>query len=732
MTQGRSATADPAVAADPADPADPRADPVVRRRDRYRPDVQGLRAVAVLAVVAAHYRLPGLEGGYLGVDVFLVVSGFLITQLLLSEVRETGGVSVGGFWARRARRILPAATVVVVVTVALSSILLGAAEAVEVVRDAGWAAVFAANVRFAQVGTDYFAQDQLTSPLQHYWSLAVEEQFYVVWPLLVLGCVALLARRRRGSPTRALLVVLLVLVAASFAYAVHLTRADPVAAYFSTPARAWELGAGGVAAIVGRRLSAPLSVRARGLLALTGLVGMGMAFTTYDASAQARAELALLPVVATAMVLVAGVRGPGAVADPAWPQRLLGVRPLRAVGDWSYSLYLWHWPLLVVLEGRDGPVGWLARLDLALLALGLAALTHRFVETPLRDPLRIPRFRALALYPASVSVLALTCALGWSYAHHRATSYGEGPALTLQGSGVSEDPQVEVSPDPVVALVQASVYAGERGRPVPRTLRPGRLDLATSIAGVGECSYSPADVRRLCPRGDVTADRTLVVIGDSHAQMWISAFDQIAQRAGLRAYYLVKPQCTAASVTVTRPDVGGPWADCTAFRDWAFAQVERLRPDVTVLASTGPDGDLVDDAGTAVAPGTPARTALLQQAWATSLARLAPWTDELRLLRDVPTADRAPGACLDDGAADLGDCLFAPDPAAEADADASVRAARSLGVPTVDPRPWLCWRDRCAAVVGDVIPYIDRSHLTSVYAASLAGSLGRRLGLWPT
>ena len=220
----------------------------------YRADVQGLRAVAVLAVIAAHYGMPGAQGGFLGVDVFLVVSGFLITQLLLAEVARDGRFSLRDFYARRARRILPAATLVLVATVAFSSVVLGAAEALETVRDAAWATVFAANVRFSSVGTDYFARDQVTSPLQHYWSLAVEEQFYLVWPLLVLLCLVVLGRRRGGRrATWPLLACVTAGVAASFAHAVHLSHTEPVAAYFSTLARAWELGVGALVAVVGAR-----------------------------------------------------------------------------------------------------------------------------------------------------------------------------------------------------------------------------------------------------------------------------------------------------------------------------------------------------------------------------------------------------------------------------------------------------------------------------------------------
>ena len=223
-----------------------------QRQPTFRADVQGLRAIAVLTVIAGHAGVPFLPGGFVGVDVFFVISGFLISQLLFREVERTGNLSIRDFYARRARRILPAATLVTIATLVASLIWLSVVDALEVVTDAVWVTLFAANFRFAAVGTDYFAQEEGPSPLQHYWSLSIEEQFYLVWPLILLGCVVLARRRssrgarveKRALPKLTVFWVLAGLGLASFAYGVWRTEADPVAAYFSTPARAWELAVG--------------------------------------------------------------------------------------------------------------------------------------------------------------------------------------------------------------------------------------------------------------------------------------------------------------------------------------------------------------------------------------------------------------------------------------------------------------------------------------------------------
>ena len=701
------------------------------RRTHFRPDIQGLRAVAVLLVIASHYGLPGADGGYIGVDVFFVISGYLISQLLFREVSRSGKLSLGNFYARRARRILPAASLVLVFTVAAASALLSAVEARNATIDAMWSTVFAANVRFAAVGADYFAKDQSTSPLQHYWSLAVEEQFYLFWPLVLIA--TLLASRRwwpRGVervPKRLLAPLLVAIIVASFAWSLHAAASSANAAYFSAPGRVWELALGALLALLGPRLISRTPSSARGVLAFAGLGAIAVACLSPGVETRTGPVALLLPVVGSAAVLIAGS---GAESAHWGPQRVLGSPPLRHVGDWSFSLYLWHWPLLILAEGHAGRIGVGGRLALVVATFVLAYLTYRFVESPFRVSSRLSPRRALLLYPGSVSLLALTCGFSVVYGQYQIGAFGNERSITVAASGILDDASVRVSNDPRIALTQASVYAAQRGAAIPSRLNPGLLDLDDeAISGVGECDYSPADERRLCRRGDVDADRTIVVLGDSHARMWISAFEQIAQRQGYATYYLVKPLCTAADLIIgsANDSTDGSWPDCSDFRDWAFDQIAQIRPDLTVVASAAPTSGIF--AADQRLTGAEERPQLLTDGWERTLDTLAPLSDDVALLRDVPWANRSPGPCLTQRDHDLSDCLFTPVRARERDAAASARAARARGVTIVNPRPWLCWRGDCAWVAGGTITYTDSNHLTAAYAATLAPSLRRALGI---
>jgi len=688
----------------------------------HRDDVQGLRAIAVLTVIASHASIPYVPGGYVGVDVFFVISGFLITQLLFREVERSGRISIPGFYARRARRILPASTLVIIATIIASAIWLSAVDLRVVVQDALWAIFFAANIHFAAVGTDYFAAEEPPSPLQHYWSLSVEEQFYLVWPALLL--VLVLVAGRRALPKRLVFAVLLVVTGASFVWSLISTTSDPLAAYFSTTARAWELGLGALVALIAEPVARRLHSAARGLLCLTGLVLIGIACVYYTEQTPFPGSAAAVPVVGSALVLLAGA---GFHAPHPWPVRALGVRPMRIVGDWSYSLYLWHWPVLIIAERKVGTLGpWRTAVCLVVVFV-LSALTYRLVEQPFRSPIRFPTRRALALYPAAVAVVVAGALGGRYYSEYSSGAYGDNPPITLQEFGVKDPSKFDLDSDPTIALVQASVIAARHDMAIPSELQPDILTVRDDEPDVGACNYEK-DSRELCPRGDPDADRSIVVFGNSHGRMWIPAFDKIGEELGYTTYYFVKPNCAASLVSVGELVPGSPlWQECDDFRSWALDQIRTIHPDLVVVSSSGPNPVLYDDQGNRVPKEDV--DAATQAGYVDLFTQLAPLTDRAVLLRDIPKSEELPDECLTESGNNLGDCLFTPLAASVNDADISVAAAAATGTPVVDPTPWICWDGSCPAVIGDVLPYRDRGHLTTIYAASLADELTEALGL---
>jgi peptidoglycan/LPS O-acetylase OafA/YrhL len=689
----------------------------------HRDDIQGLRAIAVLTVIASHANVPFLPGGFVGVDVFFVISGFLISQLLFREVEKSGRVSIPGFYARRARRILPAATLVTVATMAASAVWLSAIDLLEVVKDSLWAVFFAANIHFAAVGTDYFAQEEPPSPLQHYWSLSVEEQFYLVWPALLL--VLLLIARRRSLPRPLVLGVLATVTLASFLWSVVSTSSDPLAAYFSTPARAWELGLGALTALVASAVAARWSGLVRGLVCGAGLVLIAVACVSYTDQTPFPGSAAALPVVGSALVLLAGA---GGQATQPLPIRALGVRPMRVVGDWSYSLYLWHWPVLIIAERKLGHgLGFWRTVVCVAVVFVLSALTFRYVEQPFRSPKRFPVRRALTLYPAAVAIVAVGAVGGHYYSEYSSGALGDNPAISLTNFGVKDPSKFKLAKDKTVALVQASVIAGRHHMAIPSKLEPDILTVRDDEPDVGACDYEH-DSRELCPRGDPSADRSIVVFGNSHARMWIPAFDRIGKELGYRTYYFVKPNCGASLVSVGELVPGSPlWPECDDFRSWALDQVATLDPDLVVVASSGPNPVLYDKDGAKI-PREGIADAT-REGYVDLFTQLSTTAQHTVLLRDVPKSVDLPDECLTKKGNDLGDCLFTPLPASVSDADISVDAADSTGTDVVDPTQWICWDGSCPAVIGDVLPYRDRGHLTTIYAASLSDELVKALGL---
>ncbi|MBW8736811.1 MAG: acyltransferase [Streptomyces turgidiscabies] len=669
-----------------------------------RLDIQGLRAVAVSLVVLSHAGVRGFGGGYVGVDVFFVISGFLITSLLARELAKGNGLSIRRFYARRALRLLPASTLVVVATLAGSWLFLSRVRFEEYAGDALSSAFYAVNLRLAASGTDYLAEGSPPSPFQHFWSLAVEEQFYLLWPLLFLLSWRL-ARRRRELVA----VPLVVLCLLSFGLSVAVTRHSPSWAYFGSHTRFWELGAGALLALSAGRLRG-LPARLAAPMTWTGLACVLAAAALYGKDTPFPGYHALLPVLGTALVLAGGC-----APSRFGAQLLLARRPLVKLGGLSYGWYLWHWPLLLIGPAALGRLPGTTSVRLALLlcalALVLAWATLRLVENPVRfhTAFRGRPGRALRLgtvLSAGAALIAVT-----------ASAFP--PPIGSGRSAPQLKQEMAAAPDPQLRLRQllgasATSLPGNLAPPLPE-IKPARSAVYRDNCHVayGSTSVPP------CEYGDVASGKVVVLFGDSHAAQWFPALNRLSRERGWKLVSLTKASCKAAEVTLRRFD--GPYAACDTWRARVIERITALRPALVIVSSS--------DAGDPMYPEPDP----VQQ-----------WTDGFRATYDAIGKSGARVVALLDTPwpkTDAVDCAamysFRLDRCAtrlpEAIRDKSRRtattdAAKTTGATVIDPTPWLCTpQGNCPVLVGNTVVYRDDSHIADAYAKAIAPALGDRL-----
>jgi peptidoglycan/LPS O-acetylase OafA/YrhL len=674
------------------------APPRPKAGSQFRPDIEGLRAIAVLAVLAFHASVPGLGGGFVGVDIFFVISGFLITGQLAREAERSGTVRLGAFYARRAKRIIPPAAVVLAATAVGSFYFLPKLTAYRSSFDLGSALLYFANWRFIGQGKDYLGATQGDSVVLHFWSLAVEEQFYLVWPLLVL-IAAWLAFRSGRSTRTTVAIVLSIATVASFAASIRLTSTDPALAYMATYTRAWQFGVGGLLALAivptsrvrgeraGARYILPFvricaSVLGAGLIAYA-LVAINNV-TPYPGTA------ALFPTLGAAALILAGPK-----SATGW---ILSTRPMRLIGRVSYSWYLWHWPVLILAEAKWGHLVWT---DKVLLTLGsglLAAVTYALVEKPAKFLGRLRHeLMASSMLGLGASVVALA-------------------VILMVGTSIDRDLNAPVvaAAAPVTTFQPgakglAAVFGPDTGQN-SGGVSPSALAAASDVPLHGECIVDRTSVQPPCALG-VKGGRSVVLFGDSHAHQWEPAMVTIAKQHKWALTEISQSGCPVPDIA---PRAGSKDRYSQSFcSDWRRQQTQRIvamKPAVVFVSTFDNYIPQQDE---------------LKADWFKSIEQLQRSGAKIVYLRDTPYPGKDIPACVSSSLDDWSKCAFnvpaRPDVVVQ-----SVTSGELTGVTVIDMDSYLCKGAKCPAVVNGTLIYRDESHLSATAVNLLAPALANR------
>jgi peptidoglycan/LPS O-acetylase OafA/YrhL len=665
-------------------PFSDRSEPPDERHLRFRPDIEGLRAVAIALVVLYHAGWRGARAGFLGVDVFFVLSGFLISGLLLDEVAATGRVSLTRFWARRARRLLPAAALVTLVVLIASAVWLSPFDQHTFADTARAFAVYGSNILFAAHSLEYFGGEAARDPLLHTWSLSVEEQFYLFFaPAMLLvgiwvrGRGVDVLRRRVGALAVAASVV-------SFVGCLMLARRYPVVAFYALPARAWEFGLGALALLATRRVSR-IPAPALEVIALAGLVAILGAAVMPAPRSPAPGFLTLVPTLGTAALLFAG-----ASAQQTLVARALAVSPMRLIGRLSYSWYLWHWPALAFLRERSARPSLLVSVSVALLSLVPAAIAYWLVESPIRFSVRLKPFARQTVAAAVALALVLVALSSLAIRHADAT------LATPRYAALAE------------ARVRSGIWTDGCLLDLPVTQSP-------------DCVYG-------APR----ADTTVVLFGDSHAAQWFPAVDSIAHRRGWRLVALTKTACPVPQVVVINGQLARRYTECEAWRRSTLDRIAALRPALVVAASARSYKLLVDRGQQEWTESSSAA----REAWRAGLQRtvasLAGSGARVVVLEDTPRMPFDVPRCLVKNIEHQSRCAVPVARAVDTALAAKERAAVQQ-TPTasyVSLNATIC-DSVCSTVRDGVVRYSDSNHLSVRYVTSLAGLLSESLQAAP-
>ena len=697
----------------------------------FRPDIEGLRGFTLLAILGFHAEVPGVGGGFVGPDVFFIISGFVITGQLFREVSTTGTIKLRPFYGSRARRLLPVSAAVGVVTVIASAILLPPLQARTVMGDGIACALYVGNYWFIARGVNYFATHVPPSPFQHYWTLGVEEQFYLLWPPMIIGTAWLIrrhARRRGGTDTtsakRPYLVLLTLIAVGSFVLSFVATYAFSAVAYFSLPTRAWDLAAGGLVALTVDRWRR-LTPRAAAITGWAGLALLLLACNQLSSTTHYPGTAALLPMLGTVLVLGAGCALPSLGCG-----RILAWSPMRAIGRLSYSWYLWHWPFLVLAPALLGhPLGLTGRLAMVALSGAVGALTLRFLENPLRyaPPLRRSPLGSIAV--GGIATATAAC-VGVALLELIPNPVGHGPRVAPMTITAMPPPAganigaYDTVVKQLFAQVQAAVNASVGLKAVPSNLTPpvGSTPEEKNRLWFNGCLRTPFQSGQPeCVMGDPSSSTMVALIGDSHSAMMIPAFQQVAEQQHWRLEPMGKGACSVieAPVSTLVRHLVERFDHCEEWRSEIIARLHAEHPRLVVVSSWHEYGFAETLSG----------LRSYDPAWLDGLTRLV---RDLRgtgakvlVLGPIPDPHFHVPLCLSGNLDDVPACVPRRAASVNESGIAAESAATTAGGGHYDDLTDLfCATDLCPPIVGNTLAYMDETHTTLEYSRQLAPVMG--------
>lgn len=664
-----------------------------KHKNGFRADIQALRTVAVLLVVLFHLWPNRISGGFVGVDVFFVVSGYLITNHILRDV-ETGRFSVFGFWARRARRLIPASFTVLVLTA------LGIVLWVPLALWGNWLAevnssiFYVENWVLAYNSVDYLALDNSASPTQHFWSLGVEEQFYIVWPILIAIALLLVPKTKKSIRRKLMFLILLLVTLSSFGFGVWTTNFDPAVAYFSTPVRAWEFGVGAITAfipaLVHRFWSPTISIFGFAAISSAGLI--------YDPAIPFPGTAALLPVLATALVIFANVQTGIFSKMIAW-------RPIQWIGDRSYSIYLWHWPLIILTPYAlaEEKLTTIEKIFIVMLALALSAASARFIERPLMSSGIKPNLRPRTVFAA---LLILSTLIG-GLCITAIDSANKQNSNSLENTNKLAQELTRCLGAQAIAVGEESCVNDSLTGFYP-DLNASAQDAAYMVSDCGaesRTAWLPED----CQIGIAGSAIRIALVGDSHAGQYRAGLARLAKLNNWSVNSFLKSGC--------------PYTDAVRVHDQELTDscrkwLKEVKREIwsgnfdVVITSQASGVDWVTNSNQTQEA---AAESGLESAWS-ELARAG---IQVLVIKDHPRPAPKWMRCLELNS--VADCsqnrsaAFLYDPQIQA-----VDRLQNPNVKLVDLDKYFCSAELCEPVIGHVIVYKGISHLTGTYVTTLS------------